>query len=159
MGSLSMLIEWDRLISWNGLIVWNHDMYHDSLYYYTAYTMNVVYFSRCFHCNWLAVADRVSFHLSPGVCTVTDINYSKCLVANERELLEELALLNNTTTRRSRTRPKVQPATDNIEPEVGMVGEKRDEGEDQNDPWKKLKDFAGITWCMPLLIYIIEAAG
>ncbi|BBH01813.1 P-loop containing nucleoside triphosphate hydrolases superfamily protein [Prunus dulcis] len=31
MGSLSMLIEWDRLISWNGLIVWNHDMYHDSL--------------------------------------------------------------------------------------------------------------------------------
>ncbi|CAL9010641.1 unnamed protein product [Prunus brigantina] len=63
--------------------------------------------------------------------------------ANERELLEELALLNNTTTRRSRTRPKMQPATNNIEPEVGTVEEKSDEGEDQNDPWKKLKDFAG----------------
>ncbi|BBG99115.1 hypothetical protein Prudu_008704 [Prunus dulcis] len=67
------------------------------------------------------------------------------MFANERELLEELALLNNTTTRRSRTRPKAQPAN-NIEPEVGMVGEKRDEGEDQNDPWKKLKDFAGVLY-------------
>ncbi|KAL6285939.1 hypothetical protein ACE6H2_010329 [Prunus campanulata] len=37
----------------------------------------------------------------------------------------------------------MQTATDNIEPEVGTVGEKTDEAEDQNDPWKKLKDFAG----------------
>ncbi|CAB4272849.1 unnamed protein product [Prunus armeniaca] len=53
------------------------------------------------------------------------------------------SLLYCTTTKRARTRPKVQTATNNIEPEVGTVEEKTDEGEDQNDPWKKLKDFAG----------------
>ncbi|KAB2612780.1 dnaJ-like protein 1 [Pyrus ussuriensis x Pyrus communis] len=63
--------------------------------------------------------------------------------SNERELLEKLASLSNTTTRRSRTRPKLQPATTSMETEVGTTGEKTEEGDDQDDPWKKLKDFAG----------------
>ncbi|TQD96506.1 hypothetical protein C1H46_017844 [Malus baccata] len=63
--------------------------------------------------------------------------------SKERELLEELASLSNTTATRSRTRPKVQPATTSTETEVGAVGEKTEEGGDQDDPWKKLKDFAG----------------
>ncbi|CAN6706905.1 unnamed protein product [Malus baccata var. baccata] len=63
--------------------------------------------------------------------------------SKERELLEELASLSNTTATRSRTRPKVQPATTSMETEVGAVGEKTEEGGDQDDPWKKLKDFAG----------------
>ncbi|XP_024179261.1 chaperone protein DnaJ isoform X3 [Rosa chinensis] len=49
----------------------------------------------------------------------------------ERELLEELALLSNTTASRSRTRPKSQPVDETVEED------------DQSDPWKKLKDFAG----------------
>ncbi|KAK9923098.1 hypothetical protein M0R45_031532 [Rubus argutus] len=59
----------------------------------------------------------------------------------ERELLEELALLSNTSTSRSRTRPKSQPVA-NTETEVGTVSDETTEG-DQSDPWKKLKDFAG----------------
>ncbi|KAK9229412.1 hypothetical protein WN944_022374 [Citrus x changshan-huyou] len=65
--------------------------------------------------------------------------------AKERELLEELASLRNTTGSRTRTRPKTQAAT-TTSPEasqVGTVAEKNEEPEDQNDPWKKLKDFAG----------------
>ncbi|XP_062008175.1 uncharacterized protein LOC133725086 isoform X2 [Rosa rugosa] len=49
----------------------------------------------------------------------------------ERELLEELALLSNATASRSRTRPKSQPVDETVEED------------DQSDPWKKLKDFAG----------------
>lgn len=65
--------------------------------------------------------------------------------AKERELLEELASLRNTTGSRTRTLPKTQAAT-TTSPEasqVGTVAEKNEEPEDQNDPWKKLKDFAG----------------
>lgn len=65
--------------------------------------------------------------------------------AKERGLLEELASLRNTTGSRTRTRPKTQAAT-TTSPEasqVGTVAEKNEEPEDQNDPWKKLKDFAG----------------
>ncbi|KAL9463164.1 hypothetical protein AB3S75_001046 [Citrus x aurantiifolia] len=65
--------------------------------------------------------------------------------AKERELLEELASLRNTTGSRTRTRPKTQAAT-TTSPEAsqgGTVAEKNEEPEDQNDPWKKLKDFAG----------------
>ncbi|KAK9232280.1 hypothetical protein WN943_022526 [Citrus x changshan-huyou] len=65
--------------------------------------------------------------------------------AKERELLEELASLRNTTGSRTRTRPETQAAT-TTSPEasqVGTVAEKNEEPEDQNDPWKKLKDFAG----------------
>ncbi|GAY65634.1 hypothetical protein CUMW_242640 [Citrus unshiu] len=77
------------------------------------------------------------------------INFSACTYtlesAKERELLEELASLRNTTGSRTRTRPKTQAAT-TTSPEasqVGTVAEKNEEPEDQNDPWKKLKDFAG----------------
>lgn len=65
--------------------------------------------------------------------------------AKERELLEELASLRNTTGSHTQTRPKTQAAT-TTSPEasqVGTVAEKNEEPEDQNDPWKKLKDFAG----------------
>lgn len=34
-------------------------------------------------------------------------------------------------------------AATGMETEVGAVGEKTEEGGDQDDPWKKLKDFAG----------------
>ncbi|KAM5578721.1 hypothetical protein ABKV19_008837 [Rosa sericea] len=60
----------------------------------------------------------------------------------ERELLEELALLSNTTASRSRTRPKSQPVA-NTQTEVGTVADETVEEDDQSDPWKKLKDFAG----------------
>ncbi|KAJ4718419.1 Chaperone DnaJ [Melia azedarach] len=65
--------------------------------------------------------------------------------AKERELLEELASLSSTTSSRTRTRPKPQPATagSSEESQVGAVAEKNEETEDQNDPWTKLKDFAG----------------
>ncbi|PRQ50602.1 putative transcription factor C2H2 family [Rosa chinensis] len=60
----------------------------------------------------------------------------------ERELLEELALLSNTTASRSRTRPKSQPVA-NTQTDVGTVADETVEEDDQSDPWKKLKDFAG----------------
>ncbi|XP_004306395.1 PREDICTED: chaperone protein DnaJ-like [Fragaria vesca subsp. vesca] len=60
----------------------------------------------------------------------------------ERELLEELALLSNTTASRSRTRPKTQPVA-KTQTEVGTVADETVEEEDSSDPWKKLKDFAG----------------
>ncbi|KAK9281415.1 hypothetical protein L1049_004316 [Liquidambar formosana] len=71
--------------------------------------------------------------------------------SKERELLEELAFLNTTTSSRSRTRPKAQPAAKSAESQMGTVTEKTEESGDQNseesgdqdDPWKKLKDFAG----------------
>lgn len=65
--------------------------------------------------------------------------------AKERELLEGLASLRNTTSSRTRTQPKTQAATtrSSEESQVGTVAEKNEEPEDQNDPWKKLKDFAG----------------
>ncbi|XP_050381713.1 LOW QUALITY PROTEIN: uncharacterized protein LOC126798715 [Argentina anserina] len=59
----------------------------------------------------------------------------------ERELLEELALLGNTNANRSRTRPKSQPVA-KTQPEVATVADETVE-ENQSDPWKKLKDFAG----------------
>ncbi|KAF5957139.1 hypothetical protein HYC85_004364 [Camellia sinensis] len=63
--------------------------------------------------------------------------------AKERELLEELAFLSNSPGSRSQTRPRVQQGTGNTQSENGSVTEKTDESEDQDDPWKKLKDFAG----------------
>ncbi|XP_022714807.1 uncharacterized protein LOC111274428 isoform X2 [Durio zibethinus] len=64
--------------------------------------------------------------------------------AKERELLEELASLSNTTGgSRSRTRPRTQPATNTTEYKVGTDTEKTEGAADQNDPWTKLKDFAG----------------
>ncbi|XP_007023259.2 PREDICTED: chaperone protein DnaJ [Theobroma cacao] len=63
--------------------------------------------------------------------------------AKERELLEELASLSNTTSSRSRTRPRTQPATKTTESKAGKDVEKTEEPADQNDPWTKLKAFAG----------------
>lgn len=63
--------------------------------------------------------------------------------AKERELLEELASLSNTTTSRSRTRVQVQPASKTAESQVGNATENVEESGDQNDLWKSLKDFAG----------------
>ncbi|XVF26544.1 hypothetical protein REPUB_Repub14bG0026600 [Reevesia pubescens] len=63
--------------------------------------------------------------------------------AKERELLEELASLSNTTSSRSQTRPRTQPASKTTESTVGTDSEKTEESADQNDLWTKLKDFAG----------------
>ncbi|KAH7565015.1 hypothetical protein JRO89_XS09G0109900 [Xanthoceras sorbifolium] len=65
--------------------------------------------------------------------------------AKERELLKELASLSSTTSSRSRTQLKTQPATTSPEERrTGTAAEKNEEsGEQDDDPWKKLKDFAG----------------
>ncbi|WCJ40528.1 Chaperone protein DnaJ [Euphorbia peplus] len=64
----------------------------------------------------------------------------------ERELLEELASLSNSTSSRTRIRPNTQPADKIREPPVETVPEEIDqstESGDENDVWQKLKDFAG----------------
>lgn len=68
------------------------------------------------------------------------VTLPKRISSKERELLEELAFLNTTTSDRSRTRPKAQPASKSSESQVGTVTE---EPEVENDLWKKLKDLAG----------------
>ncbi|XP_022153460.1 uncharacterized protein LOC111020962 [Momordica charantia] len=62
----------------------------------------------------------------------------------ERELLEELASLNNTAGSRFKTRQKSQPQPTNkiTESEVKSAADSTDE-EDSNDLWKKVQDFAG----------------
>ncbi|KAI3868725.1 hypothetical protein MKW98_008810 [Papaver atlanticum] len=61
----------------------------------------------------------------------------------ERELLEELAILSDTSASRPRTRPKPQPPTEITESQVDVESEKSDESEEEIDLWKTLKDFAG----------------
>ncbi|XP_065867528.1 uncharacterized protein [Euphorbia lathyris] len=64
----------------------------------------------------------------------------------ERELLEELASLSNSTSPRTRIRPKTQPANKSREAPVETVAEESDqsrESGDGNEVWQKLKDFAG----------------
>ncbi|OUZ99856.1 Heat shock protein DnaJ [Macleaya cordata] len=63
--------------------------------------------------------------------------------SRERELLEELALLNDTSASRSRTRPKPKPPTEITESQVEPESEKSEESETEIDLWKTLKDFAG----------------
>ncbi|KAK1577654.1 hypothetical protein Q3G72_023587 [Acer saccharum] len=66
--------------------------------------------------------------------------------AKERELLEELASLNNSTSSRFQTQPKTQPATRSPEESLtGTAAEQNEESGDQedDDPWKKLNFFAG----------------
>ncbi|XVF86425.1 hypothetical protein PTKIN_Ptkin18bG0038900 [Pterospermum kingtungense] len=63
--------------------------------------------------------------------------------AKERELLEELSSLSNTTSSRSRIHPRTEPATKNTESKVGTDAKKTEESADKNDLWTKLKDFAG----------------
>ncbi|KAI5593734.1 hypothetical protein BDE02_03G032300 [Populus trichocarpa] len=67
------------------------------------------------------------------------VTIPKRVSAKERELLEELASLSDKKISRSRT----QPATRDQEREVETVSETNEESRDQNDPWQKLKDFAG----------------
>ncbi|KAE7997308.1 hypothetical protein FH972_001954 [Carpinus fangiana] len=71
------------------------------------------------------------------------VTIPKRISTKERELLEELALLNSTTSSRSRTRPKTRPASKRTENQGGNVAEKTEESADQNDIWEKLKEVAG----------------
>ncbi|KAG6669503.1 chaperone protein DnaJ isoform X1 [Carya illinoinensis] len=71
------------------------------------------------------------------------VTIPKRISAKERELLEELAFLNSTTSSRSRSRLKTQPARKSTVNQGGNVAEKSEESTDQDDPWKKLKEFAG----------------
>ncbi|XP_054779660.1 uncharacterized protein LOC129287500 isoform X2 [Prosopis cineraria] len=79
------------------------------------------------------------------------VTIPKRISMKERELLEELALLgNNTTSNRSKSRPKTQfaasstegPSSQKAESPAATVAEKAEQSEDQNDVWKKLKDLA-----------------
>ncbi|KAH6771915.1 Molecular chaperone Hsp40/DnaJ family protein [Perilla frutescens var. hirtella] len=71
------------------------------------------------------------------------VSIPKRISAKERELLEELASLGSAPASRTRTRPKVQQPDENTEVETSPITENKDESEDEDDPWKKLKDFAG----------------
>ncbi|CAM8953848.1 unnamed protein product [Rhodiola kirilowii] len=64
--------------------------------------------------------------------------------AKERELLEELAYLSTTTTDRSRTRMKAPPAPKEMDRKADAdATQPLEESVNENDIWKKLKDFAG----------------
>ncbi|CAF2065958.1 unnamed protein product [Brassica oleracea var. botrytis] len=69
--------------------------------------------------------------------------------AGERELLEELASLSDTSSNRLRTRAKPQQSTTlnsapiSSENRTDEVREKSQEPEQENDLWKNIKDFAG----------------
>lgn len=71
------------------------------------------------------------------------VSIPKRISSKERELLEELATLGSAPASRTRTRPKVQQPDENTQVETNPTTEQKDESEDENDPWKKLKDFAG----------------
>ncbi|KAA3477935.1 chaperone protein DnaJ isoform X1 [Gossypium australe] len=76
------------------------------------------------------------------------VNIPNRISAKERELLEELSSLSNTNGSRSRTRPRTQPATatKTSGSKVSTDGEKTEEAAaDENDPWTKLKKFAGLA--------------
>ncbi|KAB1218718.1 Chaperone protein DnaJ [Morella rubra] len=74
------------------------------------------------------------------------VTIPKRISGKERELLEELALLNRTPSSRSRTRPKVQPASKSPENQEGNVAEKAEQSADEDDIWKKLKELAGYQF-------------
>ncbi|CAK9164890.1 unnamed protein product [Ilex paraguariensis] len=63
--------------------------------------------------------------------------------SRERELLKELASLSSTPSSRSPTRPKVRQTVKTTDTPINTVAEETNKSEDQNDLWKKLKDFAG----------------
>ncbi|PSR96066.1 Chaperone protein like [Actinidia chinensis var. chinensis] len=75
--------------------------------------------------------------------TIT-VTIPKRISAKERDLLEELAFLNKSpSSSRSQTRPAVQQPNVSTKNEDDPITETTDESEDQDDLWKKLKDFAG----------------
>lgn len=71
------------------------------------------------------------------------VSIPKRVSGKERELLEELASINPAICSRSQPRPKVQQAAKEKETQMDSVTEEKDQSEEQEDPWKKLKDFAG----------------
>ncbi|GFZ07950.1 molecular chaperone Hsp40/DnaJ family protein [Actinidia rufa] len=75
--------------------------------------------------------------------TIT-VTIPKRISAKERDLLEELAFLNKSpSSSRSQTGPAVQQPNISTKNEDDPITETTDESEDQDDLWKKLKDFAG----------------
>ncbi|XP_010250190.1 PREDICTED: uncharacterized protein LOC104592493 [Nelumbo nucifera] len=74
------------------------------------------------------------------------VTIPKRISAKERELLEELAFLSDTSKSRPRTRPKPKPPAKSAETQMSTEStdtEKTEESADQNDLWQKIKDFAG----------------
>ncbi|XP_021844411.1 uncharacterized protein [Spinacia oleracea] len=69
------------------------------------------------------------------------VTIPKRISVRERELLDDLAVLSTTKSSRSRPRPQPRPAA--TETQASTDTEESKESEDQNDPLKKLKDFAG----------------
>ncbi|KAJ4954072.1 hypothetical protein NE237_030904 [Protea cynaroides] len=61
----------------------------------------------------------------------------------ERELLEELAFLNDTTSSRQRTHRKTKSLTKSSESQMGTDSEKTEDSGDPNDFWQSLRNFAG----------------
>ncbi|KAJ0884443.1 putative terminal organelle assembly protein TopJ [Helianthus annuus] len=71
------------------------------------------------------------------------VTIPKRVSGQERELLEELASLNNPASTRQRSRPNPQQTTKVAETKVEPVAQESNSSEDQDDPLKKLTDFAG----------------
>ncbi|CAO2815237.1 unnamed protein product [Amaranthus hypochondriacus] len=72
------------------------------------------------------------------------VTIPKRISARERELLEELSVLSTTKMSRARPRPQPRPAVEVTETQTSKDTEESEESGDQSDdPWKKLKDFAG----------------
>ncbi|MFS7980541.1 putative Heat shock protein DnaJ, cysteine-rich [Helianthus anomalus] len=72
------------------------------------------------------------------------VTIPKRVSGQERELLEELASLNNPASTRQRSRPNPQQTTKVAETKVEPVAqESNNSSEDQDDPLKKLTDFVG----------------
>lgn len=69
------------------------------------------------------------------------VTIPKRISARERELLEELAVLNDTTTYRSRTRSKPKPPINTTQNQPSTDAESIEEAEP--DLWQNLKDLAG----------------
>ncbi|KAI3774990.1 hypothetical protein L1987_49557 [Smallanthus sonchifolius] len=71
------------------------------------------------------------------------VTIPKRISGQERELLEELASLNNPASNRPRSRPNAQQAAKITETQVEPAAEESNTSEDQDDPLKKISDFAG----------------
>ncbi|CAN1168155.1 Chaperone protein DnaJ [Linum perenne] len=73
------------------------------------------------------------------------VGIPKRISAKERELLEELASMSNTTAGRSSTKPKSQSPTVRTEVREDVATEQAEEGGEPSDVWKQLKDLAGAA--------------
>ncbi|CAA0824418.1 Molecular chaperone Hsp40/DnaJ family protein [Striga hermonthica] len=71
------------------------------------------------------------------------ISIPKRISEKERELLEELATIGKAPANRSKTRPKVKRPDEISKGEDVPLAENEGKSEDEDDVWKKLKDFAG----------------